>query len=205
MSETFHYQSTFGAKTPWGDTVTWREGEKPIFWVTEAHILGSLGREPTHKDILILTNERILCVNQQGMSPGLPGVLMQVNLEDVLLATRADYGPLRIIERGRGSIEIESTDNEGLENAPRMINEAVSTRKAELRTLLEKEVAVVGLDFPRLMNILQGAGIVVGKLMCHSCGSQIDVPKTGGSAECEYCGRIVYARETVTRLKEATY
>jgi predicted RNA-binding Zn-ribbon protein involved in translation (DUF1610 family) len=201
----FHYQSTFGAKTPWGDTVVWREGEKPIFWVTEARILESLGREPMHRDTLIVTNQRILYINQQDMSPSQPAALTQVNLEDVLLATRTDYGPLRIIVRGRESMEIESTDNGRLGDAPRVINEAVSTRKAELRTLLEKEVAVVGLDFPRLMNILQGAGIVVGKLMCYSCGSQIDVPKTGGSAECEFCGRVVYARETVTRLKEATY
>jgi DNA-directed RNA polymerase subunit RPC12/RpoP len=202
MSETFRYQSSFGATTPWGDLMTWREGEKPIHWVTEVHLLEPLGRESLHKNVLIVTNQRILYVDQRGKSSGVPAVLMERNLEDVLFATMADHGPLRVIEKGGGSIEIESTDIEGLSHAPKVINEAVSARRAEFQAQGNKEIAIVGLDFPKLMTALDRAGVVVSKLKCHSCGSQIEVPKLGDSAECEYCGAVVYARETAIRLKE---
>ncbi len=195
----FHYSNTFGSSFPWGDSIPFGEGEKPINWVENAIRVGFANPSTQGKAYLVLTSRRILYVF---VTAGQAQMLWEIDLENVMLVGFSEHRTLRLLEKGGEYVELASQDQARLEEMIPLINGAVGARRVDISTHREAEMHP-GNDFSKLVRQMERAGLVVSNLKCLSCGSPMVIPPSGTSSECTYCGTTLYTAEMIARLRES--
>ncbi|MDD1770302.1 MAG: hypothetical protein LUO79_04365 [Methanomassiliicoccales archaeon] len=92
------------------------------------------------------------------------------------------------------------TDEKPLAMFVRSLDKAVRKRLHEVE--LEKNRERTVFDFGALRDQMANGGIVVTSVKCPNCGANLDLPETGDTVRCEYCGSRIHAFDLLQKLKE---
>jgi len=172
-----------------------------------------LGKRPktvkqSKKGILVLTNRKLVWLEQRGIFSKSYHPLITILLEDV-----------KGISRGGAIIKYVSiTDSQGeyifhLWEPPvindeqfnlfkQIIYEQIEARKREIEAMKRKERVHIMIDFSFLKNYMEKGGMILQTFKCPECGAPIKLPEKGNSTKCDHCGKVIYAQDIFQKIKE---
>jgi ribosomal protein S27AE len=173
--------------------------------------------------IVLITNLRLIAIREMGFHSSNYDLFTEMDLEsisgvslrDLLLDTlvvvnyRAQGGTAELALFGLDDTPEENRESpnpfkpssdQPLKRFMASLEQAVRTRLKEVELEKNRERAVF--DFSALRDQMANGGIVVTTVRCPSCGANIDLPSTGDTIKCGYCGSSIQAIDLLRKLKE---
>ncbi len=86
-------------------------------------------------------------------------------------------------------------------DARRWRDEVERLRAKRVEELRRRESPVI-VDFSALRDVFERGGISMFVPKCPNCGAPIQLPESGESVKCPYCGVTIYAKDILERFKE---
>ncbi len=176
-------------------------------------IIGEMG------GFLLLTNRRLAFVGTKGFLSISYFVALSISYEDVLgVECGGSSHAIRLSYKGALTPAVLSNFMEPSEPMTNILTERgafvpsskikeilhhrIKSRLAEIEDEHERAPTQLVLDFTFLKSILEEGGIMVQAMKCPTCGASIDMPESGATIKCEYCGTNVRAVDLLERIKE---
>ena len=173
-------------------------GEKEIFKLS--------GRYRGTNGSLTLTSRRVVFEQSSGLLSKRDCSLLDLplaSIQNVNIDKSLFKKLLVIITKGdhftgipRHEFEIQSP-----ESIQKMILVQMSSRYEEIEDKNRQNRIQYVLDFSFLKAEMEMGGLIVQTIKCLSCYASIDLPRTGGSTKCEYCGSTVNAQDVYDKMK----
>ena len=183
---------------------------------------GSVGVNfPSSLDgFLVLTDRRVVFIASRGLMVTKYEVALSIDYEDILgLDCVSGFSQkLRISHKGSATpaalhtfIDASAfaanlmTSQDSI-IAPEVIKEDLATRIKDRLIEMEEDrkrgTTQLVLDFSFLKSILEKGGVVMQSMRCPSCGADLQMPKSGSTMKCEYCGTTVKAIDVFDRIRD---
>jgi len=86
-------------------------------------------------------------------------------------------------------------------DAKRWREEIERLRAKRVEELRRRERPAI-IDFTALKDIIERGGVATFVPRCPQCGASVQLPESGESVKCSYCGATIYAKDVLERLKD---
>ncbi|MFA5311969.1 MAG: hypothetical protein WC375_01470 [Methanomassiliicoccales archaeon] len=167
---------------------------------------------------MMVTNERILIVEESGLIRRNFDLFEAIELEDVqgtsikkmFLADAftinfqtkgglSDVEIFNLMEMDKDTFDVRGAID--LETLRQWINSRVQEKikLVEKRSRMDK--VHILLDFNFLRSEMAKDGIVLRTVKCPDCNATVDLPEVGNTVKCQYCGSNIIAQDIFDRLK----
>lgn len=175
---------------------------------------------PSNVDgFLVLTDRRMVFIASRGLMTTKYEVALSIDYEDILgLECVSGISPkIRISHKGSATPAAFHTFMDASASAvnlmtsgdaiiaPEVIRQDLATRikdrLIEMEEDRKKGTTQLVLDFSFLKSILEKGGVVMQSMRCPSCGADLQMPKSGTTMKCEYCGTSVKAIDIFERIR----
>ncbi len=173
--------------------------------------------------LVLITNLRLIAIRETGFNSINYDLFTEMDLESISGVSLRDLLVHRLVvvnyraQGGTAELALSGLDDtpEEKRESPNPFNpsgdqphkrfmasleQAVRTRLKEVELEKSRERAVF--DFSALRDQMARGGIVVTTVRCPSCGANIDLPSTGDTIKCGYCGSSIQAIDLLKKLKE---
>jgi DNA-directed RNA polymerase subunit RPC12/RpoP len=186
-----------------GETVlkSWRGDHEVSAMVT---VRGIPQQAKTRKSgYLVLTNRKILFVEERGFFQTSYHVSITIKLEDIegisMGGVVSKYVSLSD-EHGENIFHLGGVSNEQLfASFKDLIEKQIEERRKELEA--EKNKVIVNIDFEELKQYMERGGLTLKTFKCPQCSAPLSLPDSGNSVKCPYCGSTVLANDVFERVK----
>jgi ribosomal protein S27AE len=196
----------------WETAILFQKNEKMIkAWygnrevATQVVVQGTtVNRKLEKKGILVLTNQRLLFLEEHGIFgksyhqtlaislPKIQGISIGGTLRP-FVSIADEVRPYVFHIDGVGKGEFASFRS--------LITEQSQKRIEEIEAEKKKERVQIVIDFSMLKEYMEKGGLVLKKTKCPECGAPIALPTTGNQTKCEHCGSTVYAQDIFEKVK----
>ncbi|MCE5295484.1 MAG: hypothetical protein LLG16_00045 [Euryarchaeota archaeon] len=167
---------------------------------------------------MMVTNERILIVEESGLIRRNFDLFEAIELEDVRGTSikemfLAEAFKINFQTRGGlGDVEISNMmdmDKDTFDvNGPtdlEMLRQWMDARVQDKIRLVEersrRDKVQIMLDFDSLRDEMAKGGIVMKAIKCPNCNAAVDMPEAGCRVECQYCGSSIVAQDIFDKMK----
>jgi hypothetical protein len=169
---------------------------------------------------LVLTDRRMVFIASKGLMVTRQEVALSIDYEDILgvECVSGISHKLRISHKWSATPAVFHTFMDGSASAvnlmtsgdaiipPESIKEnlvlRIRDRLMEIEEERKREKTQLILDFSFLKSILEKGGVVMQSMRCPSCGANLQMPKSGTTVKCDYCGTSVNAIDIFERLRK---
>lgn len=170
-------------------------------------------QQPVWPGILISTNHRFVFLEERGRQANTcieRESILYEDVTDISVFTGTFAQDIRIEASSHGRAwrisKLEQSDGKywtgaNLEEARAFGEFVVRRRLQEVEEEKRRERVQFVIDFSFLKKEMLKGGIVVQTVKCPSCGASIDLPTTGTSTKCQYCGSAVQAHDIFEKMK----
>jgi len=191
----------------WEDSLILEKGEKIIqswkgYWIIPFLL------KQSRKGILVLTNRKLVWLEQRGILSKSYHPLITIPLEDIRGLSRGGAIIKYVsIARSQGEhifrlVKPRVRKNEEFNLFKQIIFEQVEARKREIEAMKRKERVHIMIDFSFLKNYMEKGGMILQTFKCPECGAPIKLPEKGNSTKCDHCGKVIYAQDVFQKIKE---
>ena len=191
----------------WEDSLILEKGEKIIqswkgYWIIPFLL------KQSRKGILVLTNRKLVWLEQRGILSKSYHPLITIPLEDIRGLSRGGAIIKYVsIARSQGEhifrlVKPRVRKNEEFNLFKQIIFEQVEARKQEIEAMKRKERVHIMIDFSFLKNYMEKGGMILQTFKCPECGAPIKLPEKGNSTKCDHCGKVIYAQDVFQKIKE---
>ncbi len=175
---------------------------------------------PSNVDgFLVLTDRRAVFIASRGLMVTTYEVALSIDYEDILglECVSGISRKLRISHKGSAipvafhtfidafTPTVNLMTNGDTIIAPEVIKEdlavRIKDRLIEMEEDRKKGKTQLVLDFSFLKSILERGGVVMQSMRCPSCGADLQMPKSGTTLKCDYCGTSVNAIDILERIR----
>lgn len=187
----------------------WEGDHEARMTVTEDTWLGKKPKtvKQTKKGILVLTNRKLVWIEQRGIFGKSYHPLITIPLENLRGITMegAIFKYVSISDAQGEHIfhfPFSITNENQLSDFKEIVFNQVNARKQELEAEKRRERVHVLVDFSFLKNYMKKGGLVMQTIKCPECKASIKLPESGNLMDCEYCGNTIYAQDIFEKIKE---
>ena len=168
---------------------------------------------------LVLTDRRMVFIASSGLMVTKHEVALSIDYEDILgvECLKGISHKLRISHRWSATPAAFHTFMDASVSAvnmmtsgdaiipPELIKEnlvlRIEDRLMKMEEERKREKTQLILDFSFLKSILEKGGVVMQSMRCPSCGADLQMPKSGTTVKCDYCGTPVNAIDIFERIR----
>jgi len=199
------------SQMPWLGSVILEPGERVVKSWSGDHEVASVvtingvptqGKTRKH-GYFVLTNRKIFFVEERGLFQKSYHVSITVPLEEIngisIGGIVSKYVSLSD-EHGENIFHLDGVGNDQL-FAPfrELVEKQIEERRKELEA--EKSRLVVNIDFEGLKQYMEKGGLSLKTFKCPQCSAPLDLPDSGNSVKCPYCGSTVLANDVFERVR----
>jgi len=156
------------------------------------------------KGILVLTNQRLLFLEEHGIFGKSFHQTLSSPLEKIEgISMGGLMLPFVTITADTGTYvyHISGVGKKEFEPFRQLVMEQCQKRREDIEREKKKEKVQVVLDFSSLKEYMERGGLVLQKTKCPECGGPIMLPDTGNQTKCEHCGSVIFAQDIFEKIK----
>jgi len=173
--------------------------------ITQVVVQGtSQNRKVPKKGILVLTNQRLLFLEQHGIFGKSYHQIIAIPLAKIQgISMGGTFRPfVSIADEAQAHVfHIDGVGKNEFEPFRLLITEQSQKRTEEMEAERKKERVQIVIDFSMLKEYMEKGGLVLQKTKCPECGASIALPTTGNQTKCDHCGSIIYAQDIFEKIK----
>lgn len=156
------------------------------------------------KGILVLTNQRVLFLEEHGIFGKSYHQILTIPLEKLGgISIGGMVNPFVSIADGQET-HVFHVYGIGKNEFPAFRNQIIDCcrkRRDELETEKKKERVQVLIDFSMLKEYMEKGGLVLQKTKCPECNAPIPIPTSGNQIVCQHCGSTILAQDIFEKIK----
>jgi ribosomal protein S27AE len=184
-------------------TITSWYGNREI--VTQVVVQGtSRTRKVPKKGVLVLTNQRLLFLEEHGIFGKSYHQIIAIPLARIQgISMGGTFRPFVSVadEAQLHVFHIDGVGKDEFDPFRSLIIEQSQKRIEEIEAEKKKERVQIVIDFSMLKEYMEKGGLVLQKTKCPECGAPIPIPTSGNQIVCQHCGSTILAQDIFEKIK----